>query len=168
MLFRISLFPLSFLPAFNLLSYPLSFLWPPGDLCPVTFFGTVGHLCNVTSPRQMLPITVRNMPSISPLILKRLKVQFSFPATCPSLSVLPMQAALNRRQILVLLLQLTNCSGCYCSWMLNSFEGQRSFLSGIISKSIMSFNPSIFSSTALIMAADELEPSPADFVHTRG
>lgn len=32
-------------------------------------------------PCQMLPITVRNMPSISPLILKRLKVQPSLPPT---------------------------------------------------------------------------------------
>ncbi len=30
-------------------------------------------------PQQMLPITVRNMPSISPLILKRLKVHLSLP-----------------------------------------------------------------------------------------
>lgn len=32
-------------------------------------------------PCQMLPITVRNMPSISPLILKRLKVPSSLPPT---------------------------------------------------------------------------------------
>lgn len=42
-------------------------------------FCTAGQLCFVTPPWQMLPITVRNMPSISPLILKRLKVQFSLP-----------------------------------------------------------------------------------------
>lgn len=73
---------------------PVSLLWPPGDLCPVTF---LHHwppvLCDC--PRQMLPITVRNMPSISPLILKRLKVQFSLPPTCPLLSARPVDA--NRR-----------------------------------------------------------------------
>ena len=61
----------------------VSFLWPPGDLCPVTFLHRwPPALCDC--PRQMLPITVRNMPSISPLILKRLKVQFSPPPTVPS------------------------------------------------------------------------------------
>lgn len=50
----------------------LSFLWPPGDLSRALW------------PCQMLPITVRNMPSISPLILKRLKVQ-------PSSSTAPPQ-----------------------------------------------------------------------------
>lgn len=34
-------------------------------------------------PQQMLPITVRNMPSISPLILKRLKVHLSLPSSAP-------------------------------------------------------------------------------------
>lgn len=75
--------------------YPVSFLWPPGDLCPVIFLRRWPPvLCDF--PQQMLPITVRNMPSISPLILKRLKVQFSLPPTCPLLSVLPVDA--NRHQ----------------------------------------------------------------------
>jgi len=37
-------------------------------------------------PQQMLPITVRNMPSISPLILKRLKVHLSLPPSHPFLT----------------------------------------------------------------------------------
>lgn len=47
------------------------------------------HLCFVTTTWQMLPITVRNMPSISPLILKRLKVQISLPRTWLHLCVTP-------------------------------------------------------------------------------
>lgn len=58
-----SISPLS---AFILLVFPFSGLL-------VTF----PVLCDC--PCQMLPITVRNMPSISPLILKRLKVQPSLP-----------------------------------------------------------------------------------------
>lgn len=62
--------------------YPVSFIWPPGDLCPVTFLPRWPPvLCDY--PQQMLPITVRNMPSISPLILKRLKVQLSLPLLAP-------------------------------------------------------------------------------------
>lgn len=57
----------------------VSFLWPPGD--PATFWHCwPSLLCDC--PWQMLPITMRNMPSISPLILKRLKVQFSLSPTC--------------------------------------------------------------------------------------
>lgn len=59
--------------------YPVSFLWPHGDLFPV-----LGN-CVLWLRQQMLPITVRNMPSISPLILKRLKVQFSLPLLAHSL-----------------------------------------------------------------------------------
>lgn len=62
-----SIFPIS---SFVLLVFPFSGLL-------VTF----PVLCDC--PCQMLPITVRNMPSISPLILKRLKVPFSFPLPQP-------------------------------------------------------------------------------------
>lgn len=62
-----SIFPIS---SFVLLVFPFSGLL-------VTF----PVLCDC--PCQMLPITVRNMPSISPLILKRLKVPFSSPVPQP-------------------------------------------------------------------------------------
>lgn len=62
-----SIFPIS---SFVLLVFPFSGLL-------VTF----PVLCDC--PCQMLPITVRNMPSISPLILKRLKVPFSSPIPQP-------------------------------------------------------------------------------------
>lgn len=84
-----------FLPSLSWF-YLVSFLWPPGDLYPVTFLHRWPPvLCDC--PCQMLPITVRNMPSISPLILKRLKVQLSLPSPCPHLSARPVDA--NRRHL---------------------------------------------------------------------
>lgn len=93
-------YPSTLLPSFFWF-YPVSFLWPPGDLCPVTFLHRWPPvLCD--SPQQMLPITVRNMPSISPLILKRLKVQFSLPPTCLLLSTYTVDATgIIRRQNLL-------------------------------------------------------------------
>lgn len=91
------IFPIS---SFVLLVFPFSGLL-------VTF----PVLCDC--PCQMLPITVRNMPSISPLILKRLKVQFSLPPP-PTCGCQPLPSV-NKSQPIFSLSLLNSATGCYCS-----------------------------------------------------
>lgn len=91
-----SIFPIS---SFILLVFPFSGLL-------VTF----PVLCDC--PCQMLPITVRNMPSISPLILKRLKVQFSLP---PSHNLwMPTTAILNQSRPIFSVCLLHSATDCCC------------------------------------------------------
>lgn len=91
-----SIFPIS---SFVLLVFPFSGLL-------VTF----PVLCDC--PCQMLPITVRNMPSISPLILKRLKVQFSLPHP-PTCGCQPLPSVNKSRPIFSVSL-LHSATGCCC------------------------------------------------------
>lgn len=90
--FSFFFFFLSFQPCILPISLPLTFYFYFSSIFPISssvllvfpFSGllvTFPVLCDC--PCQMLPITVRNMPSISPLILKRLKVQFSLPLPQP-------------------------------------------------------------------------------------